>query len=401
MSPNDTPSQLPPVTGAWRPGDDPGHRKFHTVTTDRAFRTESGASLSEVVVAYETWGTLNEARDNAVLLCHALTGDSHAAGDPGPGHPTPGWWGGLVGPGRYVDTDRWFVVCANVLGGCQGSTGPSSTDPATGRPYGSSFPVVTVRDMVRAQHSLAVALGVDRWHAVVGGSMGGMQALEWAVMYPGAVGHLVLCSTTAQASAQQIAWSHIGRNAITEDAFYSGGDYYDQAEGPHRGLSVARKAAHVTYRSDESFTQRFGREMRAQFELTFDTAFEVEHYLDHQGDKLVRRFDANSYIVLNRSMDYHDVGRGRGGALAALRRVTARTLVASISSDGLYPPAQQTDLHALLREAGVESEMLEVEAPDGHDGFLTRTDDIGPHVRSLLEGGAVVPGAGNKEVHGG
>ena len=388
MSPNDTPSQpAPPVTGAWRPGDDPGQRKFHTVTADRAFRTESGASLTDVVVAYETWGALNDAADNAVLLCHALTGDSHAVGDPGPGHPTPGWWDGLVGPGRYVDTDRWFVVCSNVLGGCQGSTGPASTDPATGRPYGSSFPVVTVRDMVRAQHSLAVGLGIDRWHAVVGGSMGGMQALEWAVMYPDAVANLVLCSTTAQASAQQVAWSHIGRNAITEDAYFSGGDYYDQAEGPHRGLSVARKAAHVTYRSDESFTERFGREMRDQFELTFDTAFEVEHYLDHQGDKLVRRFDANSYIVLNRAMDYHDVGRGRGGTLPALSRVGARTLVASISSDGLYPPAQQIDLHAQLLAGGVTSEMLEVVAPDGHDGFLTRTDDIGPHVRALIERG--------------
>jgi homoserine O-acetyltransferase len=293
----------------------------------------------------------------------------------------------FVGPGRYVDTDRWFVVCSNVLGGCQGSTGPSSTDPATGRPHGSSFPVVTVRDMVRAQHSLAVGLGIDRWHAVVGGSMGGMQALEWAVMYPDAVANLVLCSTTAQASAQQVAWSHIGRNAITEDAYFSGGDYYDQAEGPHRGLSVARKAAHVTYRSDESFTERFGREMRDQFDLTFDTAFEVEHYLDHQGDKLVRRFDANSYIVLNRAMDYHDVGRGRGGTLAALSRVSARTLVAAISSDGLYPPAQQIDLHAQLLAGGVTSEMLEVVAPDGHDGFLTRTDDIGPHVRALIERG--------------
>ncbi|MFM7068464.1 MAG: homoserine O-acetyltransferase, partial [Actinomycetes bacterium] len=293
----------PPVTGAWRPGDPVGHRRFHTVTADRPFRTESGAVLDAVEVAFETWGTLDADASNAVLLCHALTGDSHAVGDSGLGHATPGWWNGLVGPGRAIDTNRWFVVCSNVLGGCQGTTGPSSIHPATGNPYGSAFPVVTIRDMVRVQRSLASALGVSTWHAVVGGSMGGMQALEWAVMYPDAVRNLIVCSTTAQASALQIAWSHIGRNAITEDLFFAGGDYYGAPEGPHRGLAVARKAAHVTYRSDESFTERFGRNLRERFEFTIDPVFDVEGYLDHQGDKLVRRFDANSYIVLNRAMD--------------------------------------------------------------------------------------------------
>ena len=231
MSPTDPTDLLLPATGAWRPGDPVGHREFHTVVDGRRFQLEGGGHLDRVEVAYETWGTLDADGSNAVLVCHALTGDAHAAGRSGPGQPTAGWWDALIGPGRALDTTRYFVVCSNVLGGCQGTTGPASEDPATGRPYGSAFPVVSIRDMVRAQASLADALGVGRWRAVVGGSMGGMQAVEWAVMYPDRVAALVLASTTAEASAQQIAWSHIGRMAVQADPRFRDGDYYDAGPG--------------------------------------------------------------------------------------------------------------------------------------------------------------------------
>ncbi len=376
-----------PASGAWRPGDPVGNRRFHTVGHGRTFRLEGGDSLPEVQIAYETWGELDDTASNAVLVCHALTGDSHAAGRTGPGHPTPGWWDALIGPGRCLDTDRDFVVCANVLGGCQGSTGPASIDPRTGRPYGSSFPVVSIRDSVRTQASLADELGVRRWRSVVGGSMGGMQALEWAVMYPSRVGSLVLASTTAQASAQQIAWSHIGRSAVLADPAFRGGDYYDAADGggPHRGLAVARMTAQVTYRSDEVFDDRFDRALLGPLEFSIEPLFDVEGYLDYHGDKLARRFDANSYLRLNRAMDLHDVGRGRGGVRPALGRITAPTLVASVRSDGLYPPGQQRRIHDTLRELGTPSTWVDIDSPHGHDGFLIETAQLAPQVSTFLE----------------
>ena len=249
-----------PVTGAWRPGDPVGDRRFHHLPTDRPFNLEGGRALDRVEVAYETWGTLRGDGSNAVLVCHALTGDSHAGG-------RGGWWEELIGPGRPLDTDRYFVVCSNVLGGCQGTTGPSSPDPSTGRPYGSSFPVVSIRDMVRVQASLADALGVGAWHSVIGGSMGGMQALEWGIVHPDRVRSLVLASTTSEASALQIAWSHIGRMAVQADPRFRGGDYYDAepGDGPWRGLMVARMCAQVTYRSDEAFSERFHRSVVDRF----------------------------------------------------------------------------------------------------------------------------------------
>ena len=376
-----------PATGAWRPGDPLGHRKLHTLPQGRRFLLEGGGHLAEVQTAYETWGTLDERGSNAVLVCHALTGDSHAAGRSGGGHPGPGWWDDLIGPGRAHDTDRWFVVCANVLGGCQGSTGPSSPDPATGRPYGASFPVVSIRDMVRAQAALADHLGVDRWASVVGGSMGGMQALEWAVMYPGRVASVVLASTTAEASALQIAWSHIGRMAIQADPRFRDGDYYDAADGdgPHRGLAVARMLAQVTYRSDEVFTERFHRTVLNQLEFSLERTFDIEGYLDYHGLKLARRFDANSYLRLNRAMDLHDLGRGRGGVAGALRRVRCPAVVAAVRSDGLYPPHQQRDLHDGLLAAGAHSTWVDIDSPHGHDGFLIETAALTPHITGLLE----------------
>lgn len=376
-----------PATGAWRPGDAVGQRQFHEVGDGRRFSLEGGGSLSGVQVAYETWGTLDASASNAVLVCHALTGDSHAAGRAGPGHPAPGWWDALIGPGRALDTDRLFVVCVNVLGGCQGSTGPASTDPSTDKPYGSTFPVVSIRDMVRTQASLASALGVQRWRAVVGGSMGGMQALEWSVMYPDRVAALVVASSTAKASAQQIAWSLIGRTSIENDPGFRGGDYYDAdpGDGPHRGLSLARMTAQVTYRSDEVFTDRFDRTLLRPLDFTLDRLFDIEGYLEYHGEKLVHRFDANSYLRLNRAMDLHDIGRGRGGVLAALRRVQCPTLVASVNTDSLYPPTQQLDLHRGLLSVDRRSRWVDLISPHGHDGFLIETGQLAPQITQFLE----------------
>ena len=346
--------------------------------------------LHDITVAYETWGTLQPDASNAVLVCHALTGDSHAAGRAGPGHPAPGWWDDMVGPGRGLDTDHWFVVCANVLGGCQGTTGPASIDPATARPYGSTFPVVTIRDMVRVQALLADRLGIGRWRAVVGGSMGGMQALEWATMFPERVGALVSIATTAHASAQQIAWSMVGRRAIQLDAAFHGGDYYDcdAGEGPHRGLALARQIAQIHYRSEEVFAERFGRNLLDPLDGGFDLEqrFDVEGYLDYHGSKLVRRFDANSYLRLNKAMDLHDLGRGRGGVRTALARVTAPTMIMSIRSDALYPPYQQHALRDTLRALGLRVGFYDIDSPDGHDGFLLEAGQIAPLVAAFLDG---------------
>jgi homoserine O-acetyltransferase/O-succinyltransferase len=386
----DTPRPLTdpavPATGAWRPGDPVADRRFHTVAPGRRFQLEGGGTIAAPTIAYETWGTLDDVASNAVLVCHALTGDAHAVGRSGPGQPTPGWWDALIGPGRWIDTNRWFVVCSNVLGGCQGSTGPASVDPDSGRPAGSRFPVVSIRDMVRAQSSLADALGVRSWASVVGGSMGGMQALEWAVMYPDRVRSLALASTTAEASAQQIAWSHIGRMAVQADPRFRDGDYYDAADGdgPHRGLAVARMMAQVTYRSDEVFTERFHRTVIQRLDFSLDPVFDVEGYLDYHGLKLARRFDANSYVRLNRAMDLHDLGRGRGGTRAAVARIGCPTMVAAVRSDGLYPPRQQHDLHQALVDAGTASRWVDIDSPHGHDGFLIETAQLGPHVEALL-----------------
>jgi homoserine O-acetyltransferase len=383
-------SDLAPVSGAWRVGDPPGKRQFYTFPADRPFALDGGVTLHEVTVAYETWGTLDERASNAVLLCHAWTGDSHAAGDAGRGHPAPGGWDDLIGPGRPIDTDRWFVVCANVLGGCQGSTGPASPHPADGHPYGSRFPVVTIRDMVRAQARLATHLGVGAWHSVVGGSMGGMQVLEWALTFPQRVRSIVPIATCAQATAQQIAWGAIGRRAIRLDPRWRGGDYYDApaGEGPSEGLAVARMIAQVTFRSDNVFTDKFGRDLADGNELSDSLGlwqrFEVERYLEYHGDKLVRRFDTNSYLLIGKAMDLHDVGRHRGGLEAAMARITVPSLTVGIWSDMLYPTYQQRQIAALLVNSP-SSEYVELDSPHGHDAFLIEFDQVGPPIARFLE----------------
>ncbi|MDD7939916.1 homoserine O-acetyltransferase [Actinomycetospora lutea] len=354
---------LPPATGAWREGDPVGDRLFLDVG---AVTLESGETIPDVRVAYETWGRFDGS--NAVLVLHALTGDSHVTGEAGLGHPTPGWWSGLIGPGRAVDTDRWFVVAPNVLGGCQGTTGPSTPAP-DGRPWGSRFPRTTVRDQVVVEEKVADALGIDRWAAVLGGSMGGMRALEWAVMYPSRVERLLLLCSPAAASADQIAWASPQIAAIVEDAGWHGGDYHDLArgEGPHRGLGVARRIAHNTYRTAEEYDTRFARRPQPGEDPDAGGRFAMESYLDHHAEKLVHRFDAASYVELTRAMNGHDVARGRGSSAEVLAGVTARTVVAGSISDRLYPLHQQEELAALIPGAG---EVWRIESPFGHDAFL-------------------------------
>ena len=374
-----------PASGAWCVGDPVGSRRF--ITVSRPVALDAGGRLDGLSIAYETWGTLNDDRSNAVLICHAWTGDSHVAGPAEDGHPTPGWWERVVGPGLPIDTDRWFVVCSNVIGGCQGSTGPASPHPVDGRPYGPRFPTVTVRDMVRAQGRLADALGIRKWHAVVGGSMGGMQVLEWAVMFPERVGGIVPIASCAQSTAQQIAWGAIGRRAIRLDPRWRGGDYYGAADGdgPTAGLSIARMVSQVTFRSDNVFTEKFGRSLldgddtRTGMDLW--DRFEVEGYLDHHGAKLARRFDANSYLVIGKAMDLHDVARGRTDLAKAMHRATMPALVMGISSDVLYPTYQQREIHALL---GDRSRYMEIESPHGHDAFLIEHDQVGPPIGRFL-----------------
>lgn len=377
-----------PVTGAWCSGDPVGDRLFATVGGGRPFVLEGGGVLTEVAMAFETWGELSAAADNAILICHALTGDSHAYGQAGVAHATPGWWNGVIGPGCGIDTDQYFVVCVNSLGGCQGSTGPSSLDPETGTPYGSRFPTVTTRDIVRCQAAVADHLGIDTWLAVVGGSMGGMQVLEWGVMFPERMRAIAPIATTLAASAQQVAWSAVGRTALALDPRFRGGDYYDAepGDGPFAGLAIARSVAQITYRSAEVFDDRFARELvdpRAVFGHW--DRFQVESYLDYHGEKLVRRFDANSYLALNRTMDLHDLSRDRGSmesAIGRLAHLPAMTL--SISSDVLYPTAQQAAIRDAIRAAGGRCDHHVIQSPDGHDGFLLAVRQVGSMLAGFL-----------------
>jgi len=373
-----------PVTGAWQPGDDPGARQF--LTLPRPLALEGGGVLHEVTVAYETWGELNDSADNAILICHALTGDAHVTGGGGGTYTAEGWWSRIVGPGAAVDTNEYFVVCANVIGGCQGSTGPASIDPATGRPYGSTFPQVSTRDMVRTQACLADHLGVDTWFSVVGGSMGGMAVLEWAAMYPHRVRSIAPIATALAASAQQIGWSAVGRLSIANDPNFHNGDYYDKDEGPARGLAIAREIALIHYRSDEEWTNRFKRDPINRLS-SFDWwgRFQVEGYLDHHGQKFPHRFDANSYIVLNRAMDLHDLARGRGGHAQALARYTGPAMTASVTSDFLYPPVQQTELAAVLNSGSRWCTHHMIESVYGHDGFLVEHDKLGPMLSDFFD----------------
>ena len=367
-----------PIFGGWREGDPVGERRW--VHLDRPLELESGEHLPGVRLAYQTWGRLDPGATNAVLVLHALTGDAHLTGPAGPGHPSPGWWEGLIGPGMALDTDRYCVVAPNILGGCQGSTGPSSPAP-DGRPWGSRFPRITVRDTVRAEEALADTLGVGSWAAVVGGSMGGMRALEWALTFPDRVGRALILACPAATTAWQIAWAAPQLHAIRADPDWFGGDYHSTSRAPVNGLGVARRIAHVTYRGAGEFDARFGRSAQEGEDPAAEVRYAVESYLDHHAWKLARRFDPASYTVLTEAMNGHDIGRGRGGSVAVLGAMPERTIVAGVTSDHLYPLAQQEEI---ARHLPVPGSARVIDSPHGHDGFLIETDQVGALVKELL-----------------
>ncbi|GAB3615963.1 homoserine O-acetyltransferase [Okibacterium endophyticum] len=374
----------PPATGAWRDGDPSGSRRFADLGP---MEFPSGSSLPHVRIAYEAHGTLSPARDNAVLISHALTGDSHVSGQAGNGHPTAGWWSEIVGPGLAIDTDRWFVVVPNMLGGCQGSTGPASFAP-DGYEWSVRFPYITIRDQVEAQAKLADHLGVDRWAAVVGGSMGGMHALEWGIGRPERAERLAVLAAPPLTTADQIALNSVQIEAVRMDPLWAGGHYYDaqDGDGPHRGLALARRMALLNYRSPDELNARFTRSWQSQISPLGDGGrFAVESYLDFHGNKFTRRFDANSYITLVEAMNSHDIGRDRGGVLSALARVTARTLVLGIDSDRLFPLEGQIEIAKGIR-TNIDGDRPAVIASDfGHDGFLIEHDAVTAHLRRLLD----------------
>jgi homoserine O-acetyltransferase len=370
----------------------------HAVFAD-GLTLESGQRIAPVTVAYRSYGTLNAATSNAVLVCHALTGDQYVA-EPHPVTGKPGWWDAVVGPGRPIDTDRFFVLCVNVLGGCMGSTGPREemTDAEgrpLGRPWGVEFPAVTIRDMVRAQHLLVRHLGIGRLLAVIGGSMGGMQALEWAATYPEMVAACAPIATAAHHSAQNIAFHEVGRAAIHADPDYAAGRYWESGRIPAQGLSVARMVAHITYLSEQALTRKFGRRLRGAPALTFlEDVFEVESYLRHQGSTFVRRFDANAYLTITRAMDYFDLAAEFGGDVSAAFRGTAtRFLVCSFSSDWLFPTSESRSLVRALNGAGANVSFVEIASDKGHDAFLLEEPEFHAALGGFLRGVALRAGA--------
>ncbi len=335
---------------------------------------ESGQTLGPITVAYQTYGTLSPRKDNAIFVCHALTGDAHVAGRHNSEEKKPGWWNEFIGPGKAIDTNRYFVICANVLGGCQGTTGPSSLNPETGKPYGPDFPFITIRDIVNVHNALIDHLGIEQILAVIGGSLGGMQVLEWAVSHADRVRSAIVLASGPKLNAQGIAFNAIGRRAIYSDPLFQDGWYYDADEKPHFGLALARMVAHITYLSEESIELKFGRKLQDGDELGFnlraETEFQIESYLHYQGKQFVGRFDANSYLALTRALDYFDLSEAYGSLAEAFSRTESRFLVVSYSSDWLYPTAQSKDIVRALIETKRHVTFRELESPYGHDAFL-------------------------------
>ncbi|WP_239020681.1 homoserine O-acetyltransferase MetX [Nakamurella antarctica] len=365
-----------PASAIWHGGSPSAWRQFADVGD---LDLENGGVLPGVRVAFESWGKLNAARDNAILVLHALTGDAHVVGPTAAGQPTPGWWDGLIGQGAVLDTDKYFVIAPNVLGGCQGTTGPSSV-AADGQPYGSRFPAVTMRDLVSAEAALADVLGIKTFHAIIGGSMGGMRVLEWAVSFPDRVKAAVAIAACGYASADQIGWTTPQLAAIRSDQNFAGGDYYDQA-WPLAGMAIAREIAHMTYRSGCELNTRFGRDAQEGEDPATGGRFAVQSYISYHGAKLGRRFDPNSYLVLTEAMNSHDVGRGRGGLRAALGRITADLTVAVVDSDRLFPP----ELGAEIALAPRAKPLVTMRSEYGHDGFLIEADQVSKVVADAIE----------------
>lgn len=395
----DTPVQDGPVTAGLTPADlelaqrreiDTPSSKCMRCGADEALPLDSGVILSPWQIAYETYGTLNADRSNAILICHALTGDQYVAST-NPVTRKPGWWTMLVGPGKPVDTDRYFVICSNVLGGCMGTTGPASTDPATGAPYALTLPLVTIRDMVRAQARLVEHLGIDTLFSVIGGSMGGMQVLQWASLFPQKVFSAIPIATGARHSSQNIAFHEVGRQAVMADPDWCGGAYLKAGKRPSKGLSVARMAAHITYMSDTSLHQKFGRNLQDREALTFgfDADFQIESYLRHQGMTFVDRFDANSYLYVTRAMDYFDLAAEHGGSLAkAFLRTNTRFCVISFTTDWLFPTSESKAVVRALNAAAANVSFVEVASDRGHDAFLLDEPEMFRTVRGFLTGAA-------------
>jgi homoserine O-acetyltransferase len=365
-----------------------------TFGADRPLSMDAGVSLSPFSIAYQTYGTLNAQKSNAVLVCHALTGDQHVA-NPNPLTGKAGWWSSLVGPGKPVDTNRYFVVCSNVIGGCMGTTGPASTNPATGRAYGLDMPVVTIRDMVRAQAMLIDHLGIETLFCVVGGSMGGMQVLQWAASYPERVFAAMPVATAARHSSQNIAFHEVGRQAVMADPDWCKGRYLDEGKYPGKGLAVARMAAHITYLSDEALQRKFGRKLQGREAPTFsfDADFQIENYLRYQGLSFVDRFDANSYLYVTRACDYFDLAADYGGQLAnAFKRSRTRFCVVSFSTDWLYPTSASRAIVHALNAGGASVSFVEVQTDRGHDAFLIEDPEFNATAHGFLEGAAKLRG---------
>jgi homoserine O-acetyltransferase len=347
---------------------------------------DCGVRLAPLEIAWRSYGTLNAERSNAILVCHALTADQYLA-ERQPVTGKPGWWENLVGPGKPIDTDRFFVICSNVLGGCMGSTGPRSINPATGRAWGTEFPPVTVRDMVRAQKRLVEQLGITKLFAVIGGSMGGMQVLEWAAAYPDSVFAAVPIATAAYHSAQNIAFNEVGRQSIFADPDWMGGHYFEHGRIPARGLAVARMCAHITYLSEEALARKFGRRLRSGQSLSlFDDLFEVESYLQHQGSTFVRRFDANSYLTITRAMDFFDLASEHGSLADAFRGTRTRFLLVSFTSDWLFPTSQSRAVVRALNAAAANVSFVEIESDKGHDAFLLDEPDFHRTLAGFIAG---------------
>jgi homoserine O-acetyltransferase len=373
--------------GSSREADNPRESLVVRFGPDKPLKLDAGVELSPFQIAYKTYGTLNAERSNAVLICHALTGDQHVASQ----HPVtgkPGWWEAMVGPGRPIDTERYFIICPNVVGACMGTTGPSSTNPKTGKPWGLDLPVITIRDMVRAQAMLLDHLGIDSLFAAAGGSMGGMQVLQWAASYPERVFAALPLACATRHSAQNIAFHEVGRQAVMADPEWRGGRYLLEGANPRRGLAVARMGAHITYLSDAALHRKFGRRLqdRTNPTFSFDADFEVESYLRHQGSSFVERFDANSYLYLTRAMDYFDLAADYGGVLAnAFRGAQTRFCLVSFTSDWLFPTADSRAIVHALNAAGARVSFAEIVTDKGHDAFLLDEPELFGIVRGFLD----------------
>jgi len=357
------------------------------VEPDKPLELESGKTLAPIDVAYETYGQLNEAQDNAILICHALSGDAHVAGYHSPGDRKGGWWDCMVGPGKGIDTDKYFVICSNFLGGCSGTTGPSSVNPATGEPYGLDFPIITIADMVKVQKLLLDKLGIKKLLAVVGGSIGGMQVLQWAIQYPDFMAAALPLATTAHLGAQSVAFDAVGRNAILADAHFADGQYHSTGYGPDRGLAIARMIGHITYLSDQGMRQKFGRKLQSadKYSYDFNSEFAVETYLDHQGQSFVERFDANSYLYITKAADYFDLKKEYGSLTNAFANVKARFLIASFSSDWLFTPAQSKAMVEALAANRKDVSYCCLASPYGHDAFLLEPEVLGRFICCFLQ----------------